>query len=65
MLLVDSSVSIESLRDNRGRARDVLAALSDELVVTEPVLGELLAGARDPDLVEARLAALPIQRILL
>lgn len=63
MLLVDSSIWIETLRGNLGKATDVLATRPDELVITEPVLGELLAGARDPDLVEARLAALPIRRM--
>jgi predicted nucleic acid-binding protein len=64
MLLVDSSVWIEILR---GRSSDwsrvLLGSTPDLLAVTEPVVGEVLAGARDPEKVEARLAALPLRRM--
>lgn len=64
MILVDSSVWIEVLRGkDPGLARTALAGRTDQLAITEPVLGEVLAGARDADLVEQRLAALPLRRM--
>ena len=64
MILVDSSVWIEVLRGrDPGWAHSVLADRADQLAMTEPVLGEVLAGARDADLVEQRLAALPLRRM--
>lgn len=64
MLLVDSSVWIEILRgQSSGWAREVLGSTPDLLAVTEPIVGEVLAGARDPERVEARLATLPLRRM--
>ncbi len=68
MLLVDSSVWIEDLRsigqDTRSTRFGVLKReRADELAITEPVLIEVLAGARDLDLVRGRLSVLPLRRV--
>ena len=64
MILVDSSVWIEILRGtDAGQVRSVLTDRADDLAITEPVLGEVLAGARDAHAVEQRLAALPLRRM--
>lgn len=66
MLIVDSSVWIQELRSERGTFAEFIALKSahiDELAVTEPVLMEVFAGARDFERVRARLSALPIRGI--
>lgn len=66
MLIVDSSVWIEDLRAPAGAFeafQQVKRRHADELAITEPVLMEVLAGARQFDLVRARLNALPIRSV--
>lgn len=69
MILVDSSVWIAYLRDDGTPAVDALAGLLDagaETAITEPVMMELLAGARRPAefaRVEALVNGLPLMRI--
>lgn len=61
MLLVDSSVWIEIARGRTGTIRRHLAAAGQPLAITEPILGEVLAGAHDPDAVEVRLNTLNLR----
>ena len=63
MLLVDSSIWIEIARGGRGGLRSGLAAAGEPLAVTEPIVGEVLAGAYDPDAVESRLAAINLRSV--
>jgi len=63
MLLVDSSVWIEIARGGDRGLRSSLTAAGEPLAVTEPIVGEVLAGARDPDAVESRLAALNLRTV--
>lgn len=63
MLLVDSSIWIEIARGGGGSLRSGLAAAGEPLAVTEPIVGEVLAGARDPDAVESRLAAMNLRSV--
>jgi predicted nucleic acid-binding protein len=63
MLLVDSSVWIEIARGGTPGLREALAAAGQPLAVTEPVIGEVLAGAHDPDAVETRLAAVNLRTL--
>jgi predicted nucleic acid-binding protein len=66
VLIVDSSVWIEDLRSPVGAFpafADLKRDRADDLAVTEPVLMEVLAGARQYDLVRARLSALPVRGV--
>jgi predicted nucleic acid-binding protein len=68
VIVVDSSVWIEYLRDTGGAASKRLDRLLDEeeLAVTEVVVMEVLAGARDRGhaaQLRARLAAFPLLRL--
>lgn len=64
MLLVDSSVWIQSLRAAPFPAFDeLLSRRAAEFALTEPVLMEVLAGARRPDQVELTLTALPLRAV--
>jgi predicted nucleic acid-binding protein len=66
VLIVDSSVWIEDLRSPAGSFRafqQVKRRQADALAVTEPVIMEVLAGARQYDLVRARLNALPVRGV--
>ena len=63
MLLIDSSVWIELTRPGRGDLHSRLVASNQLPAITEPILGEVLAGARDVDAVEARLSAVNLRPI--
>lgn len=64
MMLVDTSVWIEELRTTRfERFRELRHQRPDDIAVTEPVLMEVLAGAARPELVQARLAAVPLRSV--
>lgn len=64
MMLVDTSVWIEDLRTaGFERFRVLRHERPDEIAVTEPVLMEVLAGAARPELVQARLAAVPLRSV--
>jgi predicted nucleic acid-binding protein len=63
MLLIDSSIWIEIARGSTGGLKGALAAAGQPLAVTEPIVGEVLAGARDPDAVEARLATVNLRMV--
>ena len=63
MLLIDSSIWIEIARGGTGGLKAALAAAGEPLAVTEPIVGEVLAGARDPDAVEARLATVNLRAL--
>lgn len=65
MLLVDSSAWIEYLRGTGSATAVRFRALRHEhgadLAMTEPIMLELLAGARQPVAIEARLSALTLR----
>lgn len=63
MLLIDSSVWTEIARGRTEGLRSGLAAAGEALAVTEPIIGEVLAGAHDPDAVEARLATVNLRTL--
>ena len=63
MLLVDSSIWIEITRGGADRLRIALAAAGEPLAITEPILGEVLAGARDPGEVELRMTSVHLRRV--
>ncbi len=66
MLIVDSSVWIEDLRSASGSFAaftELKRRQADALAITEPVIMEVLAGARQYDAVRARLSALPVRGV--
>jgi predicted nucleic acid-binding protein len=63
MLLIDSSIWIEIARGRTAGLKEALAAVDEPLAVTEPIIGEVLAGAHDPDAVEARLATVNLRAL--
>ncbi|MDZ7577686.1 MAG: PIN domain-containing protein [Candidatus Nanopelagicales bacterium] len=66
MLIIDSSVWIEELRSGAGgfpAFGDLKSASADQFAVTEPILMEVLAGARRFELVRSRLNALPLRGV--
>lgn len=63
MLLIDSSVWIELTRPGRGDLHSRLLASNQLPAITEPILGEVLAGARDVEAVEARLSAVSLRSL--
>lgn len=67
MILVDSSLWIAQLRstaESPGPLTELRTRRVDEFVTTEVVLMEVLAGARDYDVVSSRLAALPVRHLM-
>jgi predicted nucleic acid-binding protein len=63
MLLVDSSIWIQIARGATADLKQAMAAAGEPLAITEPIVGEVLAGAHDPDAVEARLASLNLRAL--
>ncbi len=63
MLLVDSSIWIEIARGATADLKQAMAAAGEPLAITEPIVGEVLAGAHDPDAVEARLASVNLRAL--
>jgi predicted nucleic acid-binding protein len=63
MLLVDSSIWIEIARGASADLKQAMAAAGEPLAITEPIVGEVLAGAHDPDAVEARLASVNLRAL--
>jgi predicted nucleic acid-binding protein len=63
MLLIDTSVWIEITRGDTGDLKQALTSAGEPLAVTEPIIGEVLAGARDPEAVEARLASVNLRAL--